>query len=144
MKVVGRVVSRHKVPDVWPKLKAGVEAYRRKSPHEVASNPELVRNWMSDGGDELWVFAVDRRYGGFVTFRIAQVDAERWGTIAIIWIEPRYWRTEVLSQVSEQLSELLRRRGCDIMNFMTKRPGFRKLGKQLGFQPRIIEWMKEL
>lgn len=137
------VVPPEAIPRIWWKLQKGVEGYRGKTPHLVATDEELYKDWLG-GGDEVFVFTVDKQYGGFLTFKVQMMEGERWGTVAIIWIEPQFRNTTALEIVADLLASELRKRGCDVMNFLTARKGFQRLGPRLGLKPRIIEWVREL
>lgn len=144
MEVKSAVIPRAWIPEIWNLLEAGVNDYRGRTPHELPSNEELLRFWTSPDGDELFAFGVDGQYGGFMTFKVQPFDGEVWGSISMIYVRPEFQNSSALSDAAEQLANVLRGRGCTVMNYMTKRKGFRKLAPRLGFQPRIIEWAKEL
>jgi len=144
MNVTCSVIGKPRVRLLWPLVAPGVEHYREKSPHHTPPEEELLQWLESPEGDELFVFTADARYAGFVTFRVQRLDDEVWGTIAMIYVQPEFQGGDVLPQVVQALEVELRSRGATVMNYMTKRPGFRRLAPRLGFQPRIIEWMKEL
>lgn len=144
MNVKSAVIPRGQIAAIWNTLLPGIEDYRGRTPHELPENDELLLSLQSPDGDELFAFGVDGRYGGFMTFRVQPFDGEIWGTIAMIYVRPEFQRGDALAEAARQLEDILRQRGCTVMNYVTKRKGFRKLAPRLGFQSRIIEWAKEL
>jgi hypothetical protein len=138
------VVPRHRLLRIWPTLAPGLTEYREKTPHQMPTEYELFHWLTSPAGDELLVVTVEGKYGGFLTFKIQDLEGERWGTIAIIYLTKVSQETRALSEITTQLGDILRARGCQVMNYMTAREGFRKLAPRLGFKQRITEWMKEL
>lgn len=141
-----QVVPRGQLYLLKDKLEEDLELYRTKTPHPIGSNEELWANWLSPNGDEVFVYGVNREYAGFLTFKVQQLPGldEIWGTISILLVREGFQGGDVLGQIGEQLSAVMRERGCTVMNYMTARKGFKRLAPRLGFQQRIIEWMKEL
>jgi hypothetical protein len=144
MRVRGRVLGKGEILSFWPWLSKGLGEYREKSPHEVAADDQLYDDWCSPSGDEVFAFGTPEGFAGYMTFKVAQVDGERWGTIGVIWLEKRFRHTPVLGLAADILAKELRSRGCDVMNFMTARAGFWRLAPTLGFKPRLVEWRREL
>lgn len=142
--VTTRVVPKNQLHRVWPHIAEGIEVYREKSPHYVGTAEDIFAFLASDDGDELLVIAVDRQYGGFVTFKVQEMEGEVWGTMAMIFLTKAAQDAEVLPEVCKQLEVILKERGCSVMNYMTARKGFKRLAPSLGFRSRIVEWMKEL
>lgn len=138
------VVPKQQLHRVWPRLEPGLAVYREKSPHFVGSTEDIFTQLTSAEGDELLVITVDSDYGGFITFKVQELEGEIWGTMAMIFLTRVAQEKNALPEVCEQLADVLRARGCTIMNYMTARKGFKRLAPALGFRPRIIEWMKEL
>lgn len=144
MRVDGRVVPKPLVKNLWPVLREGVAVYRSKTPHAIGTEAEVLEALSHPEGDDLFMFSVNDEYAGFMTFKAQDLEGERWGTIAMIYVEPRFQQGEVLPRAAQLLEKVLRRQGCNIMNYMTARKGFQRLAPRLGFRPRIIEWMKEI
>lgn len=144
MEVKTTIVPRNRLHRIWPVIEPGIEIYRRKSPHQVNEAQEIFTYLVSDDGDELLVATVDGEYGGFVTFKVQELEGEVWGTMAMIFLTPVAQDKDVLPEICRQLEDVLRSRGCNIMNYMTARKGFKRLAPKLGFRARIIEWMKEI
>lgn len=142
--VKGAVLARDKISLAWPWLKQGIDDYRNRTPHELPDDAGIFSDWTAPGGDEVFAFATDGEFSGFMSFKVQELDGERWGTIAMIYVVPKFQQGDTLPEVATQLEAELRRRGCDVMNYMTKRKGFKRLAPRLGFKPRIIEWAKEL
>jgi hypothetical protein len=138
------VVERDRIPEIWMDLLQGLEVYRDKSPHYLASEPEIFKDLTSPDGDELALVSLDGKYIGFLTFKAQIVMTEIWGTLAIIYLTQEGQAARVLPLVVKQVADLLRERGCTVMNYLTARKGFRRLAPRLGFKARIIEWAKEL
>lgn len=144
MEVKTTVVPRNRLHRIWPTIEPGIEIYRGKSPHRVNEAQEIFTYLVSDDGDELLVATVDGEYGGFVTFKVQELEGEVWGTMAMIFLTPIAQEKDVLPEICRQLELVLKERGCNIMNYMTARKGFKRLAPKLGFRARIIEWMKEI
>jgi hypothetical protein len=144
MEVITTVVARDQLNRIWPRIFEGIEIYRQKSPHYVGEADEILSFLQSEEGDELLVLTVDGEYGGFVTFKVQELEGEVWGTMAMIFLTKIAQDRNALPAVVKQLEAVLRSRGCTIMNYMTARKGFKRLAPTLGFRPRIIEWMKEI
>lgn len=139
-----QVVPKNQLHRIWPKISEGIEVYREKSPHYVGTAEDIFTYLVSDDGDELLAITVDREYGGFITFKVQEMEGEVWGTMAMIFLTRVAQDKEVLPEVCNQLEVILKERGCNVMNYMTARKGFKRLAPSLGFRPRIIEWMKEI
>lgn len=144
MTVDTKLVPRHRVPELWERLKPGLDVYRLKSPHYVPTSEEVREFLMAEDGDELLVILLDGTYEGFITFKVQPLDREVWGMVAMIFLTKKAQEVNALQEACRQLEDVLRSRGATIMNYMTKRKGFARLAPSLGFRPRIIEWMKEL
>ena len=144
MSVVTAVVPRDRIRSLWPLLAGGLAIYREKSPHEIPKDEALLQFLESPDGDELLIAIYEQQIIGFLTFKVQRLNSELWGTIAIIYIDPMFQGPTTLPAVTAQLEEILRQRGCNVMNYMTARKGFAKLAPRLGFRPRITEWMKEI
>jgi hypothetical protein len=139
-----KVIPRERVEQLWPLLLPGIETYRRKSPHLLESEDELLAYLQSQEGDELALILSFGTYAGFLTFKVQPFDGEIWGTIAMIFVTAEGQAVDALPEACRQLEQELRDRGATLMNYMTARKGFGRLAPRLGFRPRIIEWMKEL
>lgn len=137
-------VPKNRLWAVWTEILPGLEEYRKKSPHETPTNWDLFRWLQSPEGDELVVFSVGGKYGGFLTFKVQPFEDEVWGTIAIIFLTKEAQHAEALPELARQLEVILKQKGCTVMNYLTRREGFRKLAPRLGFSPGITEWRKEL
>lgn len=144
MSVQTKVVDKRMLHRVWGRIAEGIELYRQKSPHYVGGSEEIFSYLVSDDGDEILVISVGGEYGGFVTFKVQEIEGEVWGTMAMIFLTHEAQQADALPEVVRQLEEVLRARGATVMNYMTARKGFKRLAPALGFRPRIIEYMKEL
>lgn len=137
------LVPRMHVRAVWPWMAADAEVYRRKSPHVT---PVDILEFLEDPqGDELLVVSVDRKYAGFLTFRVGEADGEIWGTLGMIVLTPEAQAEgDVLEEMKKQVEEILKVRGCNVMNYLTRRKGFKRLAPRLGFEPGLIEWRRRI
>lgn len=144
-------VTIHRVPKrevfrIWPILYRGVQTYREKTPHQIGTPAEILANWQDPDGDELIVIMLDgRTYGGFASFKILELEGERWATFAMIYADEEASRTVPVLELAMPLAkELFKKLGCTHMNYFTARKGFQRLAPRLGFHSRIIEWVTEV
>lgn len=145
MEVKVTIVPRDRLRRIWSTIEPGIEVYRQKTPHYIEASEDILRFLESPDGDELVALTVDGEYGGFITFKVQELEkGEVWGTMAMIFLTAVAQEKKILSEVGVQMEALLKARGCNVMNYMTARKGFKRLAPELGFRPRIIEWMKEI
>lgn len=144
-------VTIHRVPKehvfrIWPLLYRGVLVYSEKTPHFIGEPSAILANWMDPVGDDLIVIMLDDKiYAGFASYKVIEMEGERWGTFAMIYADEEAAKdVPVLEEAMPLAREMFRQMGCTHMNYFTARKGFQRLAPRLGFKSRIIEWMTEL
>lgn len=136
-------VPREEIWKRWPLFYEGVQVCLSKSESRTA--PDVLADWCSPEGEELYVLMIDaREFAGFITLRVFDFAWEVWGTIGMLFVSPRFHKHGVLRQGLPLLEERLRHRGCTHMNYFTLRRGFERLAPKLGFRARYLEYVKEV
>jgi hypothetical protein len=140
-------VTVHRVPKdqvfrIWPLLYEGVLTYIEKTPHEIGTPQEVLRNWLSPEGDQLLVVMLDaKQYLGFASYKVLDIEGERWATFAMIYLPNEF---ASFKEAIPEAMRIFKREGCTHVNYFTARKGFARLAPRLGFRPRITEWVAEV
>lgn len=134
-------VPREHVLRIWPLLYDGV---RRALKGSLRNPRDVLEDLQDVNGEELLVVMKDgEEFAGFVTYRyFVFPPGEKWGTVGITALSadrpvPVHWGLRVLESYFQQ-------HGCTRINYVIGRRGSARLGRKLGFHPRLVEWTKEL
>jgi hypothetical protein len=116
----------------WPYVRPRLEKILKKSPEFWI--PEDVYADCLAGHSMLWAFISDSKPIGFVVLKPVQADLHIWCAYA----DGDGWRDGAW----EHLLVIARQGGAKHLTFDSWRPGWQRLAKRLGFQPR--KWVMEV
>jgi hypothetical protein len=140
-------VARAVVPLMYPFLYKGLNRCLRGTGR---THEEVIESLL--GTEEgLYMLMIDRSwFVGFFTLHTYRFQRETWGTVGLLFVdsdklqELKVYSRQVFREGQAWLEEMLRKRGCTHMNYITDRAGFRRLSPRLGFRSRLVEWVKEV
>ncbi len=133
---------------LWASVKPGIEMALRRSANEATM--QQVEHSLFNGIWDLWVVANGEGPKGFAVTEILRTGTGEWLNVpfAFSLVGLGKWDIEESEKViSEFLSEMeyqARGRGMRGVKFISCRRGWSKIASKLGYEPRFVEYTKEL
>jgi hypothetical protein len=125
-----KIVEPHELRQSWGFVRKGLEHILRKSPEWWI--PEDVYAALSGNKANLWLWSEDDKVVGFIVGYMH-------GDTFIIWCA--YGRLTDIQQAFGDIEAMVKGQ-CSRITFESWRPGWSRVAKKLGFNPR--GWVKEL
>jgi len=138
--IVLQPIPIHHVEAIWRTIEPGLVRAIKDGGSEY--RPETVKASVVGGQFIIWVALKEEKYAGFLMTEPIVTDYSVWLNVPYAYGVPELSDDvrEVAMQTLESHADSMGWRG---VKFISARKGFERVAKKMGYEKRIVEWVKE-